>query len=397
LPWSDEAVRNYDAGLRYDFKKSDGWELVNNSFSDSTLFAPRTFILYNKYRGLLRYYSYNPLPVNANVSDARWLVNQVRLDLPGNASPLFNYAGQFIVDVNANSKYASLVEPWPIQQSGWYISQFEMAYDRNAVNFPVPQNSLSWVLNFARVNEVVLNDVPATDKPVYLQAPGVSFNDIWSSTNQLSGDINLQVKSVTGLYGLSGIFSPSQITNLQQSAGTGSVGNFLSASLVPEDEFVDCKLGVAGSMNWLPSMVGYVPGLSVALPGPDNSSVIGIGPVFNEPMGIFYLGSRPVINHSKISGALTEQYSLDVASIEYIINPFMQQYAEVLNFRQEIVAVDELETKNLTEAKIYAGKILKASKPLKVLGVRVSFDVIPKTNSSPIKIIKTFTADVHNN
>jgi len=87
---------------------------------------------------------------------------------------------------------------------------------------------------------------------------------------------------------------------------------------------------------------------------------------------------------------------LDVASLEYIINPFIQNYAAVRNFRQEIVAVANNETPNLTEAKLYQGQQLKASAPLNILGVRVSFDVLPKSGTAPVKIIKTFKADLRN-
>ena len=128
----------------------------------------------------------------------------------------------------------------------------------------------------------------------------------------------------------------------------------------------------------------------------DNSRIIGIGPVFNEPMGIFYLGAPPVIQHTKVAGTLPEQYTLDVASLEYIINPFIQNYASVRNFRQEIVAVAGNETLNYTEARLYQGQQLKASAPLTILGVRVSLEVVPKNGSAPIKIIKTFKANLHN-
>lgn len=134
---------------------------------------------------------------------------------------------------------------------------------------------------------------------------------------------------------------------------------------------------------------------STAIPGADNSGIVGIGPNFNEPMGIFYLGAKPVINYSQVDGELSEQYSLDVSSLEYIINPFVPKYADVVNFQQEIVAVDEKETKSQADAKIYAGKILKASKPLKILGVRVSLEVKPKNGSAPVKLIKTFAAKIN--
>lgn len=89
---------------------------------------------------------------------------------------------------------------------------------------------------------------------------------------------------------------------------------------------------------------------------------------------------------------MPQQYTLDVSSINYLINPFINNYAEVRNFKQEIVAVDAVATTNLTEAKIYHGTQLKASKPLTILGVRVSLEVAPRNGSAPVKIVKTFKA-----
>jgi hypothetical protein len=396
MPWSDQAIKNYDPGLRNDYKKSDGWEMVYNSFSDTVFPGNRIFILYNKYRGLLRYYSYNGHPVSPSLSSMRWLINELNLDLPGDASPLFNFASQFIVDVDVNSKNASLVEPWPFQENGWYISQFEMAFDRNAANFPVPQNRISWSFAFAALNEITLNNMPATNKSVYLQAPGVSFDYIWSYTGQLTGDFNLKIKSPVGFDNLSGILPATDINSLKMAAAEGKAGNMLTATLIPGANMADCRLEVPGIMKLRPDVVSYIGGMNLAIPGPDNSKVVGYGPVFNEPMGVFYLHSKPVINHSTITGTTPEQYTLDVSSLEYIINPFVKNYADVSNFRQEIVAVDEKETKSQAEAKIYAGRILKASRPLKILGVRVSFDVTPKNGSAPVKIIKTFAAKVQN-
>jgi hypothetical protein len=168
----------------------------------------------------------------------------------------------------------------------------------------------------------------------------------------------------------------------------------LNATLVPSQGMLDCKLDVPGMIRTDYSLVGFVLGLSLGIPGMDHSKVVGLGPVFNEPAGIFYLASKPVIQYVKSTGNLPEQYTLNLSSVEYVINPFIQNYADVRNFRQEIVAVDAATNKNLTEATIYHGKILKASAPLTILGVRVSFEVVPKNGSAPVTIVKTFKANV---
>lgn len=396
MPWSDNAVRNYDPGLRYDHKKSDGWEMLYCTFSDSINFAGRIFILYNKFRGLVRYYTYNPQYVSADIGEARWLLNEFHIDASANPSEAANFASQDIVDVGTPMRYASLIDRWQIQEYGWYITQFELAYDNNYVNYAWPQNRIKLDINFARLTDVVLNGKPAMDKVLSMQAPGFQFIDWWTTTSKLEGpNWQLNIKSLSGFDQLSGIFPETIISNLRQTTSSGQAGNILSATLVPGTEMINCRLGTSGAVSWRFGQVGYT-SMGLSLPGANNSAVVGIGPVFNEPTGIFYLTSKPVIRYKKENGPLPETYALDVASLKYIINPFVKNYADVDNFKQEIVALDEKETKNITEAKMYAGKILKASKPLKILGVRVSLDVTPKNGSKPIKLIKTFKAEILN-
>jgi hypothetical protein len=392
VPWSDQAIKNYDRGLQNDFKKSDGWEMVYNNFSDSLNFDNRVFILYNKFRGVLRYYTYNATPSNPSVADYRWFINELGIRGAVATSPIFNYADQLIVDMNANSRNVSVIEPWPISERGWYISQFELAYDKNMINYNWEQFSFGWTLEFAKVEELSINNKLAGNKMIYLQKPGLRF----TSTTGVAIGSNMQahVKSVSGLDEFYGLFPGSTMNKLKQTIFDSAAGNKLNATLVPSLNIADCKLDVSASIRLGYNLVGYVGELALAPPGLNNSKVIGMGPLFNEPMGIFYLGAQPIIHHVKADGALPEQYTLDVGSVEYIINPYIQTYAEVRNFQQEIVAVEAKETTNLTEAKLYQGQQLKASAPLNVLGVRVSFEVVPKNGTAPIRIIKTFKANV---
>jgi hypothetical protein len=394
MPWSDQAIKLYDPGLRYDYKKSDGWEMVFNNFSTQSNYDHRIFLLYNKFRGLLRYYVYNPAPSNAAVDSYRSLLNELSLtSLGGIQSNLLNYAGQYIIDLDANNSTASLIEQWPLTLGGWYISQFEMAYDKAIAGYTFNQLGLQWNFSFARTEELIVNDKPAVDKRLFLQKEDVSIADDGTNGVPLTGNMQLQVKSGSGFDDLESIFSGTVINQLKQTITDPAAGNLLNASLVPALGIANCKLDVPATLRLDYNLVGFGY-MSLAAPGMDHSKIVGFGPVFNEPLGVFYLASKPVIRHSKTSGALSDEYKLDVPSIEYVINPFVQNYADVRNFRQEIVAVDAEETKNLTEARLYRGNTLKASEPLKILGVRVAFEVVPKNGSGAVRIVKTFRANV---
>ena len=396
VPWSDRATRSYDPGLRYDYKKSDGWELVYNSFSDTINQTIRFFILYNKFRGVIRYYTYNEMESNPSVANYRSLINGMSvLGVVRGTTHLLNFADQLIVDMNAQSVNTTLIEPWPITQYAWYVSQFEIAYDGTLGNLNWQQFQLGWSFNFARTLELSLNSKPAGNKMLFLQKAGLDFVDLSTHGITIGSNMQAHVKSVSGLDELSGIFSGSVISNLKHTIFDSTAGNKLNATLVPQLGIADCKLDVPALIRLDYNLVGYT-GLTLAPPGLNNSQVIGFGPVFNEPLGIFYLGAPPIIQHTKAAGALPEQYTLDVSSLEYLINPFLQNYAAVRNFRQEIVAVATNETPNFTEARLYQGQQLRSSAPLNILGVRVSFDVLPKSGTAPVTIIKTFKADLRN-
>ena len=392
VPWSNEAIRNYDPGLRYDYKKSDGWELVYNSFSNSQNYDNRIFILYNKFRGVMRFYMYNTIPSNSMVDSYRSLINEISISSSYNiSSPLLNFAGQYIVDMNAPVTNTSLIEPWPISERGWYISQFELAYDRYITNYNWEQFRINWALAFARVEELSLNNTPSKNKLVYLEKPRFRFTDARGIA--IGENMQVHVKTSAGFDELSGIFDGATINKLKQTVVDPIGGNFLNATLVPTLGITDCKLDVMALIRTDYNLVGFI-NLSMASPGTDNSQIVGFGPLFNEPPGIFYLGKKPVVTHTKTAAALSEHYSLNIPALEYVINPFIQQYATVRNFYQELVAIETTDKRNLTEAKLYKGSILKASAPLIILGVRVSFEVVPNNGSAPIKIIKTFKADM---
>ena len=56
VPWANGSVKGFSSDIWYDFKSSDGWSLVYNTFNTTSLPANPWFALYNKYRGLLRIY-----------------------------------------------------------------------------------------------------------------------------------------------------------------------------------------------------------------------------------------------------------------------------------------------------------------------------------------------------
>ena len=99
-------------------------------------------------------------------------------------------------------------------KGGWYISQFEMAYDRNIAGYNWQQFGFSWAFAFARTEDLLLNNVAAANKKLYLQKQGMQFTDMGSRGGPITGNMELQVKSVTGFNNLENVFASPVIDKL---------------------------------------------------------------------------------------------------------------------------------------------------------------------------------------
>ena len=79
MPWNDNASRAFSDDIRYDMKKSDGWVLYLSTFSSQINPGVKLFMLYNKYRGIIRYYYYlNDGPGIETVKSYNILLNNIR-------------------------------------------------------------------------------------------------------------------------------------------------------------------------------------------------------------------------------------------------------------------------------------------------------------------------------
>jgi hypothetical protein len=386
MPWADNASRQYDEHLRFDYKKSDGWELVYNTFTTNKQDA-RYFLLYNKFRGVLRCYVYYGLDM-AYSSTLDALTHT--LELRGNSN-ILNYADQHIINPDENSQLVSVSEPYPLVKNSWYMSQFELAYDPFLSKGAFPNFSIRWGIGFQDLFSGELNDKNIMNAKLSLQGQGTN-----ASANGLKGEIQMNFKSLAVAGDLQNVFNMETLTGLErQMSGKEELTNIFNGLSISGTDIMNVKTTTKGLLNREHMAVNYS-NVSFALPGYDNSNTIGISPIFNESPGIFYLDGKPKVFLKSITGTLNHEYTLDQSSVKYILNPFVSGYAEVENIRQQIVAKDMEDAKSLTEARIFKGQQLKSNELLSIIGVRVSFDVVPRNGSKKVRIVKTFSADVVN-
>ena len=379
MPWSDKAKRQFSDDIRDDYKRADGWELYSSSSSSKFRSAQLTFSLYNKYRGILRYY-YFVGPGTQNVQDFNILQN--RVSIPED-SPLFNFTNQFIVDIEKDATLSVSFEPQPLADSSWLAVEYELAFDKNIYS----KNSMfqmGFFLSMVKQNALSLNGQPSNElkNKVRVFEQGGTFGSTISkdAVYVLYGqnDFNQLASTLSGtdLDYLMSLDEENVLDGLQYKAS-----------------WVHTTWNTKLDMQLAPSGVGLT-NQSLAVSGSDLSSMQGLAPFYSKALGVFYLNRKPAYMETTSTDAdHLYQYKLDVSSVEYLFNPSVLEIAEIKNLRQELVATEqELLIEGGKRATLFKGQLLKANKPLHIQGMRVSFDLVPKDGGDAVHFIKTFKA-----
>ncbi|MCU0353366.1 MAG: hypothetical protein MUD08_06440 [Cytophagales bacterium] len=392
MPWSDQATRMYSEDIRNDYRKQDGWEQVYNVFTNTELQAGNLFILYNKYRGLLRCYYYLDGGIdNIKTHD----VMSYTMETSGQyaaSSPMLNFADQQVVDVEKNSEFVSTVEPRPIATNAWYVSEYEIAYDPNSYAQSFEKFGLNWSFASTKLNALTVNGTNLPKLSFSVRKPGARV-DAWNSGFDGTAQVVLNgTNDANAAYSALGTDASARIGSLFTGDALGDLldgvlptptANTRQAHLMKWNANVSLQIG--------PTALLFARAVGVS--GQDHSGIVGAGPLYNETLGVFYLDKRPVVTYTKSVGVdRPHSYTLDVPSVRYLFNPAVTKDADITDIRQEIVARDPADQQ--PAAKLYRGQVLEASQPLDVVGVRVSFTVVPKNGGAKVRIVKTFKADV---
>lgn len=433
VPWqSGLGGRKIDDDIVFDYKKSDGWELVYNTFNTSAVLNPAYFMLYNKYRGLLRTYFYFTTPSSYPSSNLAYLLN-----LRGSAaagSPLLNFSGGDVVDVAINNFNVSQIQPYMVSGTGaWYASEFEIAYDRNinAVNYQNLQ--LNWSINPNSISQITLNgkETGTISGTVEQKKEGTNFFT-GITNNLLDGGLKIGSKKAADNLGfIKSQFIKDNILNAVNLASNGIGGfvkGFLSGiigggSSTPTTQQVNLKINSTIEITGQSVVQSQLFDNIFTLPGTlDNQSSVPFYPNYNSPMGVFYISAKPVvkikrtlynINHpANIQGARTNfQFSLDESSYQLIFNPALLAEATISNVQKEIILTKayygediDRESSSLGEENVAGVDMFSHLESLTLTGprltlalssnlvLRVTFDVIPNNGSGKVTIVKTFKA-----
>jgi hypothetical protein len=443
VPWASGSNKNYNIDIAFDFKQSDGWELVYNTFNTTALTSPSYFALYNKYRGLLRFYLYL-FPATPTAST---YINH-GINIAGSATPsILNYTGQDIIDMNVKLRSATGIQKYQLQSTGgWYVMQYEMAYDPSITSTNYQNLDFQWYSKSTNITEVNLSGAingtlkGTITQPASAPSLGGTIISLTRGTYEIMGTSFLNaLLSETGMdstayakthQSITSALSSGIIKNIFSAIFGGSGGSTQQVSLT-----LNASIGLAGNMT---SSTGLA-NTSLVIPGLSGSqSAPGFIPGYNDPMGVFYLSAKPKVNTlDEVSGTAIHYgygytavphrhtYTIDNSSFTTLFNPAVinsnTNGAHIENFQQQLALLtpvgainagpngwftsdgtseDVGDYKDVRVSLSYSnryqsayGTTLPFHQTHGPLVIRFIFDVVPNNGAPRTKMVKTFYAD----
>lgn len=380
-PWIGQGsiASVYGIDVINDRKASDGWELMYSSF-DAT--APGQlvnpyFVLYNKYRGIMRIFLYITTQF---VSSSSYLQDGISI-VSNQQTSMLNFLGQDMIDTTVNQTNYAQMQPaptngsFPLASNKWYMMQYEMAYDPNLSQIPYNSIQLNWYLNYYNVEKVSLggNIVGKINGVIGSSSGGSNmFSSLMTlgktvGTGVLAGigqdyitKNTINEKTGENTLGLPNkVFSSlaSGVSKALSGAAGGLPGaaiGFLSGIIggssagptpISLNLKADIKLeGTGTNGGSFPStpISFWVPGTNIA------SNAVGYIPLYNKSLGVIHFSGKPTI---VFNVDYEERYEPDepfdpdrtLHIITYNVNfPFQVDYSSYLKINPEVLKIAEV-------------------------------------------------------
>ena len=444
VPWGPGVNSDIDIYTIGDYHKIDGWNMVYNTFTNVDLnnnnLPPLFFALYNRYRGILRYYLYIPGSQQPSTN----LTNGLMLQSTGYSSSMLNFEGQDIVDPNVNISGFTKVNKLGIAATGgWHVMQYQIAYDKN-----YPTQTFSAFHPFWEAKNISITDI---------KLQGAVAGGIGGTITTPKPDADLASIFANGAIGaaelITGFAGPASVLTGYFGAAaagglSGNTTNFFSGIISaltasPTVQTVDLTINANITLTgtavtpypYLQQQV-FLPAQPLSSPYTTVSDFIG-KPITNEPVGLFNLTGRPQVIVTAPSATTRSPdyiyyYSYYIAGYGLNINTplttnnptALVQFnpaiinasptgATITNYKKEVVVFDynssiwqltngQYETVGTYNVATGAGGVSFSHSSIRPpasfptgAAVRISFNVVPNNKTTPpIFIVKTFKADV---
>jgi len=459
LPWiGSGAIANvYGPDVVNDRVHNDGWELVYNLFSPTATMTDPYFILYNKYRGLMRIYFYQNSYLNS--APSTYLQDGILINTPGK---LLQFAGKDIVDVLNMPTRFDKAEPVipsgpPFAINNWFMLQYELAYDPDLTpttsqNPPI----MTFYINSINIDNVNLSgtDIGTLNGTIGSAGNGSSnlISKILGATAPTAGVLAVVGANFISDHTITDEFNtplPAGSNNLGLANGAfeaiskgissaissgvssipGAAFNILSAiiggSSASTQQTVSLNLStninlhgnitsqfkVFSADNWLPG--------SVKANANGQYNVQNYIPLYNLPLGVFNLSNRPTLDETTIIDNDRDdprlyhrqnEYTVNEGSYQIIFNPAVTSIAAITNITKEIIIYAgggyllPPSSMRYESLGFYSNKDIGVTDytrlsyyndPTETAYLRISFNVVPKDGSPVSAIIKTFAVNVN--
>ncbi len=403
VPWASNANQAFPAEFMNDYSPAYGWELVYNTFDTSTLNQPLFFALYNKYRGVLRFFAYlNPItPIPSN-----YISHALEMRQPW-ISPILNFTTQEIVRADTIQTRGNQIQPFQTSATGtWYGCQFEIAYDPSINTQSAINTMLTWRLSSVAISEMVLNGVTTGDINGTMTQPAPS--------GQLFPMIVGSLMKGAAMVGSGGTLSALKlakavagpIAGALSSGAQGQVSNVLSGILGGQSATtyqVDLKINADHKFTGSSTDYYNINAISLATPGTINqSSVSGYLPLYNKPMGIFSLRTIPLVKGKYVLRSnprptvkryrVEQAFYLDTNTVILDFNPAIvnntPEGVTIRNLKKQLVTYAIVENKGIGDKIDEIDMPLSAgSYPTEIFN-GITFAVLPWTSKLPQEMIE---------
>jgi hypothetical protein len=322
VPWASGSNQLFPDDIAFDFKKVDGWNLIYNTFSPTQLTSPNFFALYNKYRGIIRFYLYIPpgnLSASSYFSDGLGISGQY-------PSSIMNFSKE-IIDVDNVQRSITKVQSYQILSTGaWYACQYELAYDPYIVYTNHENLNFVWNVSSTNLSQIVLNGVSngtLTGTVGTANAGGFNLGSLFGNlTNTAVHAVGFKAIKALNLP-KSKVFGTDVTKSIEDGVKgglTGAVKGFFSAILggtATSPKVVDLKLKVETNLTGSITNNSGIVSTTLAMPGSANSNSIGYIPSYNKILGVVTFPAPPTLSVG-VQQVLTNEYGSSPTSPKYI-------------------------------------------------------------------------------
>lgn len=456
-PWIGQGsiASIYGIDVVNDHKHADGWELVYSTFDPNASgpIANPYFMLYNRYRGLMRIYLYTTTPF---VAPSTYIVDGLSV-ISNKSTSMLNFLGTDIVDASNKQTLFSQAEPaptdgsQPLATNKWYMLQYEIAYDPQISTLGYQDIQLGWFTNYNSVSQISLGGSLVGTLKGTIGAPSSALNTALTNGGKVAGTgvLALAGKAVldnnqTDTNGNNTIGLPAfafkalskGITSaLSGAAGDvpGAISGIFSAIFGGSSggQTVNLSLNASITLNGTETTKGSFPAspTSVYVPGTNiTSAAQNYVPLYTNPLGVFNLTARPMVDiivNSKpdLEGYYEVEWTLEngLPGLPFVTNPAVfasaTDAATIANFNALILIIDPVINNDLIGGRSeFVGTHYVVAQTLDAddevtrlinfyptahppdptsaaVAVRISFDIFPANGAPKTSVVKTFLAN----